>query len=151
MKLNIQVNRGLDGKFQKLSDMLEDYRDLYLEGMSAEIVNNSPSDTGTYITNHNLGTSEVPSTVTSSGQRRPPGTGPFDHPRHEQYAQQGFSKLLADIASLPTDTMRVVFSNATTYQDEVEFGYGYAPYGRAAREHSNIAQRAAQTAKSRNS
>ena len=150
MKLNVQVNRGLDGKFQKLSNMLEGYRDEYLERMGFELVANSPSDTGTYITNHNIGTSEVGATLGQQGQRRPRGTGPFDHPNHSVYVQQGYEKLLADIAALPPEVVRVVFSNATTYQDEVEYEHGYAPYGRTSREHSRIAQEAAEAVKSRN-
>jgi len=121
MKLNVQVNRGLDGKFQKLSNMLEGYRDVYLERMSSELVDKSPNDTGTYIKNHNIGTSEVPATLDQMGPRRTSGDA-FNNPNREAVKQEGFEKLLADIAALPPDVMRLVFSNATKYQDAVELG-----------------------------
>ena len=148
MNLNLQINRGLDGKFQRLDQIVDGFRDKYLEYMAAEIVQNSPSDTGTYVTNDNIGTTEVSATLGQSGQRRPSGTGPFDHPRHQQYIQEGFEKLLADIVGLPDETVRVVVSNATTYQNEVEYEHGYAVYGKAAREHSRIARDAAAAVKS---
>jgi len=140
--LRVQVNRGLDGKFQKLENMLEGYRDLYLEGMSEQLVLNSPVDTGTYITGHHVGASAVGATRSSEGK-------PRQQP-YEPYAQEGLNQLFAEINTLPDAATQVVFSNDTFHSDEVEYEHGYAPYRKTAREHSRVAAQAAAEAKARN-
>jgi len=117
--------------------------------MSAEIALNSPTDTGTYAKNHNVGTTEVPTTVQQTGTRRPKGTGPYSGPNHGSYIQEGYSKLLGQVAALPPEVMRVVFSNATVYSDLVEYEHGHWVYTMAAREHKRIAQEAETAAKAR--
>lgn len=141
-RINLQVNRSLDGKFQKLSDMIEGYRDLYLEGMAEQLVLYSPVDTGTYITGHNAGISEVPASRQSKGK-------PRQQP-YQPYAQEGLGNLMGDIASLPNEANRVVFSNDAYHSDEVEYEHGYAPYNKTAREHGRIASQAAAEARARN-
>lgn len=136
--LRVQVNRGLDGKFKKISDMLEGYKDRYLELMSAYIINVSPVDTGTYITAHNLGSSEVPQTESSSGKPRKQPWEPF--------SEEGFNKLLSQV---PNVGNQAVFSNGAYHADEVEYTHGYFVYTSAAREHKRIAQEAAQDVKAR--
>lgn len=140
--LRVQVNRGLDGKFQKLEQMIEGYRDLYLEGMSEQLVLNSPVDTGTYITGHHVGISAVGATRSSEGK-------PRQQP-YEPYAQEGLNQLFAEISTLPDAATQVVFSNDTFHSDEVEYEHGYAPYRKTAREHSRVAAQAAAQAKARN-
>lgn len=140
--LRVQVNRGLDGKFQKLEQMIEGYRDLYLEGMSEQLVLNSPVDTGTYITGHHVGTSAVGATRSSEGKPR--------QRDYEEFAQQGLNQLFAEISTLPDAATQVVFSNDTFHSDEVEYEHGYAPYRKTAREHSRVAAQAAAQAKARN-
>ena len=140
--LRVQVNRGLDGKFQKLENMLNGYRDLYLEGMSEQLVLNSPVDTGTYITGHHVGTTPVGATRSSDGK-------PRQQP-YEPYAQQGLNQLFSEISTLPDAANQVVFSNDTFHSDEVEYEHGYAPYRKTAREHSRVAAQAAAEAKARN-
>lgn len=140
--LRVQVNRGLDGKFQKLENMLEEYRDLYLEGMSEQLILNSPVDTGTYITGHHVGTSAVGASRRSDGK-------PRQQP-YQPYAQEGLNGLFSEIAALPEESSRVVFSNDAFHSDEVEYEHGYAPYRKTAREHGRIAAQAAQQAKARN-
>ena len=140
--LNVQVNRGLDGKFRKLEQMVEGFRDLYLEGMSGELVLNSPVDTGTYITGHHVGTSPVGASRSSEGK-----------PRQQDYgtkAQEGLNQLFSEIQALPENANRVVFSNDSFHSDEVEYEHGYAPYRKTAREHSRIASQAEAEAKARN-
>lgn len=140
--LRVQVNRGLDGKFRKLEEMIEGYRDLYLEGMSAQLVLYSPVDTGTYITGHHVGTSAVGATRSSEGK-------PRQQP-YEPYAQEGLNQLFAEISALPDNATRVVFSNDTYHSDEVEYEHGYAPYRKTAREHGRVSSQAAAEAKARN-
>lgn len=140
--INVQVNRGLDGKFRKLEDMLEDFRDLYLQGMADQLVLYSPVDTGTYISSHSVGLSEVPKTNSSSGK-------PRNQP-YQAFAQAARNGLFTDIRLLPEGANRVVFSNASFHEDEVEYEHGYAPYRKTAREHKRIAQEAETLAKARN-
>ena len=140
--LNVQVNRGLDGKFRKLEQMIDDYREFYLQGMSEELVLNSPVDTGTYITGHHVGTAAVGATRTSDNKPRQQPYGP--------YAQEGLGQLFSEIAALPEGANRVVFSNDTFHSDVVEYDHGYAPYRKTAREHSRIAAQAEAEAKARN-
>jgi len=140
-KLNLIVNRSLDGKFAKLELMVKGYRDEYLELMAANLVLVSPVDTGTYITNHNIGTSQVGATASSDGKLTDQPYGPF--------AQEGFNNLLSDIASLPEGINNVVMSNASEHSDEVEYTYGYLPYAQTANEHGRIAAQAAANVKAR--
>ena len=140
--LNVQVNRGLDGKFRKLGQLVEGFRDLYLQGMADQLVLNSPVDTGTYISSHNIGTSQVPATESSEGKPRQQPYGPF--------AQAARNGLFLDIRMLPENTNSVVFSNGAFHSDEVEYEHGYAPYRKTAREHSRIAAQAEAQAKARN-
>lgn len=140
--VRVQVNRGLDGKFQKLEQMVEGFRDLYLQGMSEQLVLNSPVDTGTYITGHHVGTSAVGASRSSEGK---PRQQPF-----QPYAQEGLGQLFSDVAALPDSANSVVFSNDTFHSDEVEYEHGYAPYRKTAREHSRVAAQAAAEAKARN-
>jgi 4-alpha-glucanotransferase len=140
--LRVQVNRGLDGKFRKLEQMIEGYRDLYLQGMADQLVLNSPVDTGTYITAHNIGTAPVAATESSEGK-------PRQQP-YEPYAQAARNGLFLDIRTLPENANSVVFSNAAFHSDEVEYEHGYAPYRKTAREHGRVAAQAAAEAKARN-
>lgn len=141
-KVNVQVNRSLDGKFQKLEDMLDGYRDLYLQGMAEQLVLYSPVDTGTYITGHHVGiTAEVASRSSEGKARQQP---------YQPYAQEGLGQLFIDIGQLPDTAIRVVFSNDAFHSDEVEYEHGYAPYRKTAREHSRVAAQAAAEAKARN-
>ena len=140
--LRVQVNRGLDGKFQKVEDLLENFQELYLQGMSEQLVLNSPVDTGTYITGHHVGTAAVGASRSSEGKPRQQPYGP--------YAQEGLGQLFSEAAAIPDSSTRVVFSNDTYHSDEVEYEHGYAPYRKTAREHSRVAAQAAAQAKARN-
>ena len=134
--IRVATNRGLDGKFQKVKDMLEGYRDRYLELMSANLISVSPVDTGTYITSHTLSLSESPATNSSAGK---PGKQPY-----QPFAQEGFENLLNDISSLGPEAISVVFSNKAEHRDEVEDEHGYLVYTQTRREHGRIAKQAAQ-------
>ena len=140
--LRVQVNRGLDGKFQKLENMLDGYRDLYLSEMASQLVLYSPVDTGTYITGHHIKTTAVGASRSSEGK-------PRQQP-YEQFAQDALNELSVEISQLPEAATQVVFSNDTFHSDEVEYEHGYAPYRKTAREHSRAADKAAAEARAGN-
>lgn len=136
MKINLQVNRGLDGKFRRMEDAVKGYYEFYLQGMANQLILFSPVDTGTYITNHNLGVSD--SSASSKGK-------PRNQP-YANFADQGLRRLSADIAAMASNPANVIFSNSAEHALEVEYDHGYAPYGKTAREHRNVAARAARQA-----
>jgi uncharacterized protein YbjQ (UPF0145 family) len=140
--LRVQVNRGLDGKFQKLENMLEEYRDLYLHEMASQLVLYSPVDTGTYITGHHVGLTAVGASRSSEGKQR--------QRDYEEFAQIALNDLSSEIEQLPENANSVVFSNDSFHSDDVEYEHGYAPYRKTAREHSRAAAKAAAEAKARN-
>lgn len=146
--LNVQVNRGLDGKFRKLEQLIENFQQEYVFGMATEIATRSPADTGTYMKQHHVGTTAVPQTVPATGPRRPPGEGPFGA-THQSLVQPTIDRLVSEA---PMDTTRLVFSNGAAHATEVEYeeGHGYAVYRSTAREHKRVAQEAEQRAKARN-
>lgn len=138
--LRVTTNRGLDGKFKKLEDMIDGYRDAYLSRMSSEIVLNSPVDTGTYIKAHNLGPSAVNLSKSSRKKER-------NQPWQEN-ADKALKKLWGQAKSESLKGLNnVVFSNAAYHWQEVEYEHGYFVYTKAAREHKRIAQEAAQDVK----
>jgi hypothetical protein len=138
----VQVNRGLDGKFQKPKNMLEGYRDLYLHEMASQLVLYSPVDTGTYITGHHVGLTAVGASRSSEGKQR--------QRDYEEFAQIALNDLSSEIEQLPENANSVVFSNDSFHSDDVEYEHGYAPYRKTAREHSRAAAKAAAEARARN-
>ena len=140
--LNVVVNRSLDGKFKKLQDIVEGFQEEYLRGMSDQIVLRSPVDTGTYMDGHNLKTSAVPQTESSSKKPRNQPYGP--------HADDALLRLYMQASALPRDANKVVFSNDAFHADAVEYNPEHSPYRTAAREHNNIAREAEARAKARN-
>ena len=140
--LRVQVNRGLDGKFRKLEQVLDGYRDLYLHEMASQLVLYSPVDTGTYITGHHIKTTAVGASRSSEGKQR--------QRDYEEFAQIALNDLSSEIEQLPENANSVVFSNDSFHSDDVEYEHGYAPYRKTAREHSRAAAKAAAEAKARN-
>jgi hypothetical protein len=140
--LRVQVNRGLDGKFQKLENMLEEYRDLYLHEMATQLVLFSPVDTGTYITGHHVGLTAVTASRSSEGKER--------NRAHSEFDQDAINDLSVQIRQLPKDANQVVFSNDALHWFDVEYEHGHAPYNKTAREHKRLAGKAATEAKARN-
>lgn len=135
MKIRLQVNKGLDGKFRKMENAIEGYYQFYLQGMANQLILFSPVDTGTYITNHNLGTGSSGGSISSKGK---PRNQPWS-----TFADQGLGRLAADISAMASQPASVTFSNSAEHAFEVEYDHGYAPYTKTAREHGNIAARAA--------
>jgi hypothetical protein len=148
--LRVQVNRGLDGKFQKLENMLKDYGQEYVFGMATEIADNSPVDTGTYMREHNVGTTAVSPTTPTTGTPRPPGEGPFG-PKQQSLVQPTVDRLVAQATPLLDTTARLVFSlMALNMPTKLNTTMGMLLTVEAAREHKRIAAEAAQRAKARN-
>ena len=135
MSITIQVNRSLDGKFQKLSDMLEGYAEIYTQKMATELVLNSPVDTGAYMESFNVGPSAFGSS--SRGRQR---NQPW-----QPYADEAIARLTSQASSLKGSTS-IQFTNGSPHAYEVEYDHGYAPFGKTAREHGRIAREAAQMA-----
>lgn len=145
--LRVQVNRGLDGKFKKISDMLEGYKEEYLKGVSRELLKWSPADHGVYMKNHNIGSGDVGASVPGNkGTRRPKNVSATDPSYKAQFEGEALSNLYSQLSSVGKST-RVVFSNAAKHRDKVEIMYGV--YTSTAREHKRIAQEAAQDVKAR--
>ena len=144
--LRVQVNRGLDGKFQKLENLLENFQQEYVFGMATEIATRSPVDTGTYMKAHRVGTSAVAQTIPTSGEKRPFGDGPFGS-KQDSMVQPTVDRL---VGAAPMDTTRLVFSNAALHATDVEFKHGYGVFQESAREHRNVAKAAADRARARN-
>ena len=139
---NIQVNRGLDGKFRKPEQLLEGFLELYLNEMAAQLVLYSPVDTGTYITGHHVGTTAVGTSRSSEGKER--------NQEHSMFAQDAMNSLSAEIKQIPEGALRVVFSNDAYHWSDVEYEHGYAPYRKTANEHSRAAAKAEAEARARN-
>jgi len=141
--LRVDVSRGLDGKFQKLKDIVEGYAGEYFRRMSDEIVFRSPVDTGTYMDAHRLGTSASGTSMSSRGKLRKQPWQPF--------AQSATARLHSSASSLASASVRnAVFYNVAHHWREVEYQHGYAVYSSAAREHGRIAREAAEAARARN-
>lgn len=135
--IRVATNRGLDGKFQKVKDMLEGYQEEYLRLMAGEITSNSPVDSATYVLNHHLDTMEVEQSVNSPSEK-----SARNQPRQPNI-DRGFERLVEMIPKVKGES-RVVFSNATVYEDKVEYEHGYFVYTQAAREHKRLARQAAE-------
>ena len=138
----VQVNRSSDGKFQKVSDMLDGYRDLYLHEMAAQLILFSPVDTGTYITGHHIVLTAVTPTRSSEGKER--------NRAHSEFDQDAINDLSVQIRQLPEGANQVIFSNDALHWHKVEYEHAHAPYNKTAREHKRLADKAAAEAKARN-
>ena len=139
--IRLQVNRGLDGKFKKLEDLIENFQEEYIRGMSDQIVLRSPVDTGTYMDGHHVGTTAVAATDTSRDKPRKQPYGP--------YANAALARLYSEAATIPQNTHQVIFSNSAFHADVVEYELGYAPMRSAAREHNRVASEAEARARAR--
>lgn len=140
--LNLQINRGLDGKFRKPQQLLDGFLELYLHEMASQLVLYSPVDTGTYITGHHVGLDAVEPSRSSEGKDR--------NQDHSRFAQEAMNSLSAEIKQIPENSLRVVFSNDAYHWHKVEYEHAYAPYRKTANEHKRMAQKAEQTARARN-
>lgn len=137
----ITDDQAVSYKQKKLRENVQQFRDLFLQKMAQEVVLNSPVDTGTYITEHEI----VEGSGGSSG-----GVSSKGKPRNQPWepnAQQGLNNLYADISILSEEAPNVTMINNAEHADKVEYEHGYATYASARRNASALAKQAAQEAK----
>ena len=121
---------------KEMSQKLEGFQKEFLEGIATSIVLDSPVDTGTYISSHNVGTS-VESGMTTSANK----------PRNQSFnafAQPALNKLFSEIDAVASEDLDTVyFSNTSSHAANVEYEHGYEVYSRAKRKAPQIAEEAA--------
>jgi hypothetical protein len=143
VRFKILDNRtSIAQKIKEQERQLNNYRDFFLEGAATEVILESPVDTGTYITSH-----EIKAGRGSSGSSSSKGK-PRNQP-YEPYANEGLSSLFADIEALPEASAlsMVSISNYSEHARDVEYTHGYAPYTTLRDKANVIAARAAERAK----
>lgn len=138
MRIQVQTNRGLDGKFRKLSDLVEGFGEIYGQKVAEQLVLYSPVDTGAYMESFNVGPSAFGSSSTGRPRRR----------HWQTYANQAIAKLSQGVSALKGSTT-ITFTNGAPHAWEVEYEHGYAPFSSTAREHSRLAAEAEAEARAR--
>jgi len=139
MKTTVIVNRGLDGKFQKMYDALEEVGQVYGRKFAESLTELSPVDTGTYMRSFYVDSAPQVGSYSSEGK---PRNQPYD-----QVRQSAMSDLLGQIAALKGST-RMVFGNNAEHATDVEYGEnwqftpGYAPFGVTRNKHSQLMREA---------
>jgi len=136
--MRLQINRSLDGKFKRLQDIVEGYPEVYANKMATELVLNSPVDSGAFMDGYYVGSSYGGTSTSSKGR---PTNQPW-----EPYANAAISRMSSQVVRLLSSTS-MVFGNSAEHAFQVEYDHGYAPFGKAAREHGRIAREAEAEAK----
>lgn len=131
--VQVNVSRGLDGKFQKMTRQLEKVGEIYSRKFSENLVRNSPVDTGTFMESYYVSNSYSGGSTSSSGK---PRKQPY-----EPFAQQALTRMSGQIAALKGSTM-MVFGNEAEHAMEVEYEHGYAPFGTTRNQHRQMLQEA---------
>jgi hypothetical protein len=147
VEFNVRVNRGLDGKFRKLEQLVENFREEYLWGMAEEIVDNSPVDTGAYILSHNIGDNFERSE--GVGGPRDQGDGPFGA-KWSSLRGPALNRLEAQIQTIPETQTVVTIRNTSPHASDVEYEHGYEVYSTTRRKSGLIAREAEARARARN-
>lgn len=135
--MRVITNRGLDGKFQKLTDTLEEYPRAYLNLVASELVLNSPVDSGTYMDNHYVEGSGTDGTPTSKGK---PTKQPW-----QTFANKAINRMSTAIATFTGNI--ATFGNSSYHSNLVEYKHGYAPFEKTRREHRRLAKQALESLK----
>jgi|SRR6056297_513103 len=131
MRVQLVINRGLDGKFKKITESLENYGEIYATKMAAQLVLASPVDTGTFMDNFYAGGSGTVGSTSSQGK-----------PRNQPWnGQDAINRMSQGIAALRGSTT-MLFGNTADHAYEVEYDHGYAPFGKAANMHGRLAREA---------
>ena len=143
VQFKVVDNRQLTAAaIKELSLKLEGFQKEFLEGLATSIVLDSPVDTGTYMSSHNVGTSPEAGTASSAGK-------PKNQP-YSSYAQTAMNKLFSEIDSVASaDLDTVYFSNKSNHAANVEYEHGYEVYSRAKRKAPQIAEEAAAKVRAR--
>jgi len=124
--VKVIINRGLDGKFQKITESLEEYGQIYGRMMAEDLVSFSPVDTGAYMESFYAGSSYGGGSVSSRGR-------PRNQP-YSPYAEAAVQSMVTGVSALRGSTS-MIFGNGAPHATEVEYKHGYAPFGNAASLH----------------
>jgi hypothetical protein len=125
--VTVVINRGLVGKFQKITESLEEFGQVYGRMMAEDLVQFSPVDTGAYMESFYAGASYGGYGSSSRGR-------PRNQP-YSPYAQAAIQRMTSGVSGLRGSTT-MVFGNGAPHATDVEYKHGYAPFGNAASLHS---------------
>lgn len=130
MRVQVRINRGLDGKFQKLSEQIELYRDNYYRKVATNLAEAMlhHSDTGTYLNNFYAGNSGTADTPSSRGKPRGIPWG-ANGPEAINRMYNGVAGLRSTVA---------IFGNSADHANLVEYKHGIAPFGKTANLHGQM-------------
>lgn len=140
ISFRILGNTGaLANKIRELESQIDVFKTEILSESANFLIVSSPVDTGTYMDSHHVGNSAVVGATSSFGK-------PVKQP-WETHASQAQERLNSEIAAIPKDSRRVVFSNTSIHADSVENEHGYAPFSHMRSRLPEIVDRAAARAK----
>jgi hypothetical protein len=129
--VKVIINRSLDGKFQKITEDLEEYGQIYANKVATQLVLASPVDTGTFMDNFFAGSSGTAGTTSSRGK-----------PRNQPWnGQEAINRMSSGISALKGSTV-MNFGNSADHAFEVEYDHGYAPFGKVANMHGQLMREA---------
>jgi hypothetical protein len=131
--VKVIINRGLDGKFQKITEDLEEYGQIYARMMAQDLIEASPVDTGAFMESFYVGSSYGGFGSDSHGRPRKQPRGPYE--------STAFSRMDSGISALKGSTT-MIFGNGAPHATQVEFDHGYGPFGKAANKHQDRMRRA---------
>lgn len=131
--VEVRLNRDLKGKFQKVTEDLQEYGQFYGQLMAEDLVYASPVDTGAFMESYYVSTAYDGAGVSS---RNRPRQQPWS-----AFGPEAIARMNSQVAAL-RGTTRMVFGNASPHAFQVEYKHGYAPFGKAANRHSERMQEA---------
>lgn len=161
MQLKVQRKGAIFEDFAKAYG-IEDVKELKLgvmNQMAVEIVNNSPVDSGTYVTNHEAGLRSGSFKATAKRSDKAPRRTKGDNVSIRGKRAEGLALLRDDIKQLDLEAETFVFRNPMEYASLIEAGVtsghenssGNPPvYAATVREAPRIIQEVAQRIASRN-
>ena len=153
-------NKAIDAKLKKARTVVKDFLGEFLIESGRFVVKNSPIDTGTYILNHQVGVNYQtnPLRITDKSSKGKVGYSDLEGPGYNRYAPRperdmALQSIIAQVESLPDSGRdfwdRVTILNTSLHASKVEYDHGFAVYTRLRGAASQIAQIAAQRAKSK--
>jgi hypothetical protein len=117
------VQRNLASVIRQIETDLQSVRDQFLINVAEDLVNSSIPfvDTGAYITSHSITTTRGAGRSRTS-HNKPTGQDP------NAKAEESFSQLMGDIASLPPEQEVVYITNNAPHANVVEYKHGHNVY-----------------------
>jgi len=98
---------------RRVERQLTEVRDVFLENVAERAVQESPVDTGAYVTSHTI------TTVSGGGRSRTSHNKPKNQDEKVK-KDEARDQLLSDIAALPADATKVYFTNRSPHAKFVE-------------------------------